>query len=228
MNLGRLPGWEPHSYGYHGDDGHAFHGSGLGRAFGPRFTTGDVVGALLDRGQHTISFYKCVEGGGGRLYQQVLCVLVLRQAEHCRRVQVEWGGEVCVLQAIAVSFWDGQCTISLYKCAKGRGGYQAAGLRVGVIPASADVLGFCGRQNTVSFCKCVKGTGECRQLGCREGGGTPASTVCCRVLQPGRTPSGSTSVKQGWGGVRGCEQKRLWVRVDGRAEQRQLLQVCRD
>jgi hypothetical protein len=58
VNLGRLPGWEAHSYGYHGDDGHAFHGSGTGRSFGPGFTTGDVVGALLDRGLNTISYYK--------------------------------------------------------------------------------------------------------------------------------------------------------------------------
>lgn len=58
VNLGRLPGWEPRSYGYHGDDGHAFHGSGTGRPFGPGFTTGDVVGALLDRGLNTISFFK--------------------------------------------------------------------------------------------------------------------------------------------------------------------------
>jgi hypothetical protein len=58
VNLGRLPGWEPHSYGYHGDDGHAFHGSGQGRPFGPDFTTGDVVGALLDRSRKTISYYK--------------------------------------------------------------------------------------------------------------------------------------------------------------------------
>jgi hypothetical protein len=34
------------------------HGSGTGRAFGPGFTTGDVVGALLDRGLNTISYYK--------------------------------------------------------------------------------------------------------------------------------------------------------------------------
>jgi hypothetical protein len=59
VNLERLPGWEPRSYGYHGDDGHAFHGSGQGRPFGPGFGTGDVVGALLDRGRNTISYYKC-------------------------------------------------------------------------------------------------------------------------------------------------------------------------
>ena len=33
----RLPGWEPHSYGYHGDDGCAFHGSGQGREYGPKY-----------------------------------------------------------------------------------------------------------------------------------------------------------------------------------------------
>lgn len=58
VNLGRLPGWEPHSYGYHGDDGHSFHGGGVGRPFGPGFSSGDVVGALLHRGRRSISFYK--------------------------------------------------------------------------------------------------------------------------------------------------------------------------
>lgn len=33
----RLPGWEPRSYGYHGDDGCAFHGSGQGREYGPKY-----------------------------------------------------------------------------------------------------------------------------------------------------------------------------------------------
>ncbi|WIA15425.1 hypothetical protein OEZ85_002076 [Tetradesmus obliquus] len=68
VNLGRLPGWEPRSYGYHGDDGHAFHGSGTGRPFGPGFTTGDVVGALLDRGLNTISFFKNGEPVGTAFY----------------------------------------------------------------------------------------------------------------------------------------------------------------
>ncbi|GLC42436.1 hypothetical protein PLESTF_000812400 [Pleodorina starrii] len=56
--LTRLPGWDPHSYGYHGDDGHAFSGSGTGRPYGPSFTTGDVVGALYDKAERTISYYK--------------------------------------------------------------------------------------------------------------------------------------------------------------------------
>ena len=40
VELNRLPGWDAHSYGYHGDDGNAFKGSGKGYAYGPTFTTG--------------------------------------------------------------------------------------------------------------------------------------------------------------------------------------------
>ncbi|KAK9834310.1 hypothetical protein WJX81_005519 [Elliptochloris bilobata] len=56
--LDRLPGWDSHSYGYHGDDGCAFKGSGKGNAYGPTFTTGDVVGVLFDRVDCCISFVK--------------------------------------------------------------------------------------------------------------------------------------------------------------------------
>ncbi|KAF9326647.1 hypothetical protein BG006_009945 [Podila minutissima] len=42
--LDRLPGWEPQSWGYHGDDGNSFGGCGNGRPFGPVFTTGDTIG----------------------------------------------------------------------------------------------------------------------------------------------------------------------------------------
>ncbi|KAI8595216.1 hypothetical protein EDD21DRAFT_391787 [Dissophora ornata] len=42
--LDRLPGWEPQSWGYHGDDGNSFGGCGSGRPFGPVFTTGDTIG----------------------------------------------------------------------------------------------------------------------------------------------------------------------------------------
>ncbi|KAI9362698.1 hypothetical protein BD770DRAFT_359510 [Pilaira anomala] len=43
-NLERLPGWNTNSWGYHGDDGHSFAGSGTGKDYGPRFTTGDTIG----------------------------------------------------------------------------------------------------------------------------------------------------------------------------------------
>ncbi len=44
VNMNRLPGWDKNSYGYHGDDGHSFCSSGTGQAYGPTFTTGDVIG----------------------------------------------------------------------------------------------------------------------------------------------------------------------------------------
>lgn len=44
VNLQRLPGWDKHSYGYHGDDGHSFSSSGTGKQYGPTFTTNDVIG----------------------------------------------------------------------------------------------------------------------------------------------------------------------------------------
>ncbi len=40
VNMDRLPGWEPQSYGYHGDDGNAFRSDGKGRKYGPQFGTG--------------------------------------------------------------------------------------------------------------------------------------------------------------------------------------------
>ena len=40
VSLNRLPGWEPHSYGYHGDDGMAFESCGTGKSYGPVFATG--------------------------------------------------------------------------------------------------------------------------------------------------------------------------------------------
>ncbi|CAG8636331.1 8409_t:CDS:10, partial [Funneliformis caledonium] len=48
VHLNRLPGWEPDSWGYHGDDGHSFCCSGTGRQYGPTFTTGDTVGCCLN------------------------------------------------------------------------------------------------------------------------------------------------------------------------------------
>ena len=44
MVLTRLPGWEPESYAYHGDDGHSYCSQSSGKAYGPPFTAGDVIG----------------------------------------------------------------------------------------------------------------------------------------------------------------------------------------
>ncbi|KAI1317453.1 hypothetical protein EDD11_008390 [Mortierella claussenii] len=48
VDLNRLPGWEPHSWGYHGDDGNSFGGCGNGRPYGPVFTTGDTIGCGIN------------------------------------------------------------------------------------------------------------------------------------------------------------------------------------
>lgn len=58
VKLDRLPGWEPHSYGYHGDDGHVFNGRGTGRPYGPIFTTGDWIGIIYNRIEKTLTFTK--------------------------------------------------------------------------------------------------------------------------------------------------------------------------
>lgn len=48
--------WELNSYGYHGDDGHKFSASGHGAPYGPRFSTGDTVGAGIDLDKREIFF----------------------------------------------------------------------------------------------------------------------------------------------------------------------------
>ena len=47
-SLERLPGWETHSWGYHGDDGKMFSGEHAGRNYGPTFSANDVVGCGIN------------------------------------------------------------------------------------------------------------------------------------------------------------------------------------
>ncbi|XP_035679367.1 ran-binding protein 9-like isoform X1 [Branchiostoma floridae] len=58
VNMNRLPGWDKHSYGYHGDDGHSFCSSGTGQPYGPTFTTGDVVGCCVNLIDNTCFYTK--------------------------------------------------------------------------------------------------------------------------------------------------------------------------
>lgn len=51
-------GWEKNSYGYHGDDGHSFCSSGNGKAYGPTFTTGDVIGCGFNLIDNTCFYTK--------------------------------------------------------------------------------------------------------------------------------------------------------------------------
>ena len=43
-SLEKLPGWEPDSWAYHGDDGKSFCAANQGKPYGPTFTSGDVIG----------------------------------------------------------------------------------------------------------------------------------------------------------------------------------------
>lgn len=56
--MNRLPGWDKHSYGYHGDDGHSFCSSGTGQPYGPTFTTGDVIGCGVNLIDNTCFYTK--------------------------------------------------------------------------------------------------------------------------------------------------------------------------
>ena len=58
FKMGKQPGWEPNSYGYHGDDGKKFHANGQGENFGPPYTAGDVIGAGLHIQRQEI-FFTC-------------------------------------------------------------------------------------------------------------------------------------------------------------------------
>ena len=58
VNMNRLPGWDKHSYGYHGDDGHSFCSSGSGQPYGPTFTTNDVIGCGVNLIENTCFYTK--------------------------------------------------------------------------------------------------------------------------------------------------------------------------
>lgn len=44
VSLTRAPGWEPESWGYHGDDGNVFASQNVGKHYGPPFAAGDTIG----------------------------------------------------------------------------------------------------------------------------------------------------------------------------------------
>ena len=79
MALSRIPGWEPDSYAYHGDDGQIFNNTTSGKAYGPKFGTLDVVGCGLNFRTNTAFFtkngYLLGEFDKGRFTEPVLTVI---------------------------------------------------------------------------------------------------------------------------------------------------------
>ena len=57
-SLNRAPGWEPESWGYHGDDGHCFQAQNVGKQYGPTFGYGDVIGCGVNFRTGTAFFTK--------------------------------------------------------------------------------------------------------------------------------------------------------------------------
>ncbi|KAF1914301.1 CTLH/CRA C-terminal to lish motif domain-containing protein [Ampelomyces quisqualis] len=56
--LSRIPGWEPDSFAYHGDDGQVFSNTTSGKPYGPKFTTLDVIGCGINFRTNTAFFTK--------------------------------------------------------------------------------------------------------------------------------------------------------------------------
>ncbi|OBS29094.1 hypothetical protein FPOA_03031 [Fusarium poae] len=56
--LSRPVGWEPESWGYHGDDGRCFTGQNIGRHFGPGYNVNDVVGCGVNFKENNAFFTK--------------------------------------------------------------------------------------------------------------------------------------------------------------------------
>lgn len=73
VSLSRAPGWEPESWGYHGDDGHVFAAQSVGKVYGPKYGPGDTVGCLVNFRTGTVNFTKNGDDHGK------CCALVLFQ-----------------------------------------------------------------------------------------------------------------------------------------------------
>ncbi|KAF2205325.1 Ran-binding protein-like protein, partial [Delitschia confertaspora ATCC 74209] len=56
--LSRIPGWEPESFAYHGDDGQCFTNTTTGKLYGPKFGSSDVIGCGINFRTATAFFTK--------------------------------------------------------------------------------------------------------------------------------------------------------------------------
>ncbi len=47
-SVSRAPGWEPDSWGYHGDDGNSFASQNVGKPYAEMYGVGDTIGCLVN------------------------------------------------------------------------------------------------------------------------------------------------------------------------------------
>ncbi|KAI1500799.1 SPRY domain-containing protein [Biscogniauxia marginata] len=88
VSLSRPPGWEPDSYGYHGDDGDVYSGGNVGKRYKDTFGPGDTIGCGINFRTGSVFFTKNANGLGiafrdvkGKLYP---AVGVKKPGEHVR------------------------------------------------------------------------------------------------------------------------------------------------
>ncbi|KAH6558371.1 hypothetical protein KP509_1Z067400 [Ceratopteris richardii] len=89
----RQPGWDPNTYGYHGDDGYLYYrGNGHGEPFGSTFQTGDTVGAGINYSSQEIFFTLNGKLVGSR-HKDVKCPLYPSVGMHSpnERVDINFG-----------------------------------------------------------------------------------------------------------------------------------------
>ncbi|KAE9002628.1 hypothetical protein PR003_g19229 [Phytophthora rubi] len=65
--VGRQPGWNQKSFGYHGDDGRFYRQTTRGQLFGPRFGVNDTVGCGVRRNMSTEHSHVFFTSNGGEL-----------------------------------------------------------------------------------------------------------------------------------------------------------------
>lgn len=99
-----IAGWDKHSYGYHGDDGHSFCSSGTGQPYGPTFTTGDVIGCCVNLINNTCFYTKNGHSLGN----------ILRCFRHSRVASSpKPPGNTCQIE---LDFTHAQCTCDSQTC----------------------------------------------------------------------------------------------------------------
>lgn len=91
--LTEMLGWNEWSWGYHGDDGHAFYGDSAnpldrygnevmspdgeyGRPWGPKYGTGDVIGCGVNFDEDTVFYTKNGKVIGECLFLDSFCAMI--------------------------------------------------------------------------------------------------------------------------------------------------------